>query len=94
MRLWERVVVPCLRAVFGPRVGLRALALIMGFLESELLGRIVSLDELMRRLEADEFDLVAVGRALIANPEWPRLVAEGRTADLEAFHVTMLGALA
>ncbi|MEZ4714388.1 MAG: Gfo/Idh/MocA family oxidoreductase [Caldilineaceae bacterium] len=28
-------------------VGLRALALIMGFLESELLGRIVSLDELM-----------------------------------------------
>jgi len=53
-----------------------------------------SLDELMRRLEADEFDLVAVGRALIANPEWPRLVAEGRTADLEAFHVTMLGALA
>ena len=27
-----------------------------------------SLDELLRRMDAQEFDLVAVGRALIANP--------------------------
>ncbi|MCB1702038.1 MAG: NADH:flavin oxidoreductase [Pseudomonadales bacterium] len=52
-----------------------------------------SLDELVRRLEADEFDLVAVGRALIANPDWAELVAGQRAADLKAFNVEMLGSL-
>jgi 2,4-dienoyl-CoA reductase-like NADH-dependent reductase (Old Yellow Enzyme family) len=52
-----------------------------------------SLDELVRRMDANEFDLVAVGRALIANPEWPKMVAEQRSADLKAFDVAMLGSL-
>lgn len=30
------------------------------------------IEPLLRRLERDEFDLVAVGRALLADPEWPR----------------------
>ena len=52
-----------------------------------------SLDELVRRMEADEFDLVAVGRALIANPAWVRLVQEHRLADIRAYDSGMLEAL-
>lgn len=33
--------------------------------------------ELMRRLERGDFDLVAVGRALIADPDWPRKIRGG-----------------
>ena len=53
-----------------------------------------SLDELLQRLEAGEFDLVAVGRALIANPAWARLVRENRSAELKAYHANMLDSLA
>jgi len=53
-----------------------------------------SLDELVRRVAAGEFDLVAVGRALIANPDWVRLVAAKRAADIKAFQVEMLESLA
>jgi 2,4-dienoyl-CoA reductase-like NADH-dependent reductase (Old Yellow Enzyme family) len=52
-----------------------------------------SLDELLRRLQAQEFDLVAVGRALIANPEWARLVRESRTSELKPFSPDLLGQL-
>jgi len=47
----------------------------------------------VRRSEADEFDLVAVGRALIANPAWVRLVQEQRLADIRAYDSGMLEAL-
>jgi len=33
----------------------------------------------------DEIDMVAVGRALIANPDWPRIVREGRLMELTPF---------
>lgn len=41
-----------------------------------------SLEDVARRIEADEFDLVAVGRALVAEPEWVTKVKEGRTSEL------------
>ncbi|TXS89810.1 NADH:flavin oxidoreductase [Parahaliea maris] len=44
-----------------------------------------SLDDLLRRLEAGEFDLVAVGRALIANPDWAALVRGGELASARPF---------
>ena len=43
------------------------------------------IEDLERRLEAGEFDLVAIGRALLANPDWARLVASGRAEALRAF---------
>ena len=52
-----------------------------------------SLDELVRRMDAGEFDLVAVGRALIANPAWANLVREHRSAELKAFEAEMLATL-
>lgn len=43
-----------------------------------------------RLLDAGEFDLVAIGRALIANPDWVARVASGRADTLRAFDKTML----
>ena len=45
-----------------------------------------SLDELVRRLEGGEFDLVAVGRALLADPQWAEKVRDGRSAELKDFN--------
>ncbi len=44
-----------------------------------------SLDELLRRLERGDFDLVAVGRALLQDPQWAVKVREGRTDELMAY---------
>ena len=52
------------------------------------------LAELERRMDAGEFDMIAVGRALIANPDWARLVREGRQGELKGFDAAMLGELA
>jgi 2,4-dienoyl-CoA reductase-like NADH-dependent reductase (Old Yellow Enzyme family) len=57
-------------------------------------GEPASLDELVRRMDAGEFDLVAVGRALIANPAWARLVQENRSNELQPFSAELLGELA
>lgn len=44
-----------------------------------------SLDNLVRRLECEEFDLIAVGRAPVADPAWAAKVSQGRTDDLRGF---------
>ncbi|MEM7331613.1 MAG: NADH:flavin oxidoreductase [Chloroflexota bacterium] len=41
-----------------------------------------SLENLVERMEADEFDLVAVGRALLQDPEWVVKVQNGRFDEL------------
>jgi len=53
-----------------------------------------SLDELLRRLDRGDFDLVAVGRALLQDPAWVRKVHEGRLHDLHDFTRDALGVLA
>jgi 2,4-dienoyl-CoA reductase-like NADH-dependent reductase (Old Yellow Enzyme family) len=40
------------------------------------------LEDVARRIEKEEFDLVAVGRALLADPEWTSKVKEGRNSEL------------
>jgi 2,4-dienoyl-CoA reductase-like NADH-dependent reductase (Old Yellow Enzyme family) len=52
-----------------------------------------SLDELERRLERGEFDLVGVGRALLQDPNWALKVKDGRTEDLMPFERTALASL-
>lgn len=52
-----------------------------------------SLDDLLERLASDEFDLVAVGRALLANPDWAALVQAGEFAALKPFDKSMLRSL-
>ncbi len=48
-------------------------------------GVVTDLEPLARRLEAGEFDIVAVGRALLADPAWVRKVREGRFDDLQPY---------
>jgi len=52
-----------------------------------------SLDTLLHRLHQDEFELVAVGRALISNPDWVNLVQAKRMDDLKSFRKEHLGTL-
>lgn len=46
---------------------------------------IASLDGLIERLEQGEFDLVAVGRALLNDPHWATKIREGRVGELIHF---------
>lgn len=48
-------------------------------------AEIAGIDDLVARMERGEFDLVAVGRALLANPDWAKLVESGRFADLKPY---------
>jgi 2,4-dienoyl-CoA reductase-like NADH-dependent reductase (Old Yellow Enzyme family) len=54
----------------------------------------VHLDTLLAMLDRGDFDLVAVGRALIVNPDWPNKVREGRFDALKPFSPEALGTLA
>jgi 2,4-dienoyl-CoA reductase-like NADH-dependent reductase (Old Yellow Enzyme family) len=42
---------------------------------------------------ADEFDLIAIGRALITDPLWAEKVREGRLDELLPFEKAQLAAL-
>ncbi|MGM1062869.1 NADH:flavin oxidoreductase [Saccharothrix sp. Mg75] len=43
------------------------------------------IDQLLERLGAEEFDLIAVGRALLSDPAWVEKVRTGRVADVTPF---------
>ncbi|UQX05467.1 NADH:flavin oxidoreductase [Streptomyces sp. RerS4] len=51
-------------------------------LKGERGGVTQNLDGLLERLERDEFDMVAVGRALLGDPEWAAKILSGRTDEL------------
>ena len=48
------------------------------------------LDELMRRFNRGDFDFVAVGRAMIAEPDWPKLVQAGKLDQLKPFSPSLM----
>ncbi|MGI4792346.1 MAG: NADH:flavin oxidoreductase [Janthinobacterium lividum] len=52
-----------------------------------------SLSELLRRMDRGDFDLVAVGRPLLQDPQWTVKVHEGRTSELMDFEASAMGAL-
>jgi len=67
-------------------VGLQGDDFIRGFRASpDTLAMVADLGELDRRLGADEFDLVAVGRALLQDPDWAAKIRQGRTGELQPF---------
>jgi 2,4-dienoyl-CoA reductase-like NADH-dependent reductase (Old Yellow Enzyme family) len=51
------------------------------------------IDDLLDRLERDEFDLVAVGRALLQDPEWAAKVLADRFDELKPFDAAALRTL-
>ncbi|OKS86884.1 NADH:flavin oxidoreductase [Mucilaginibacter polytrichastri] len=52
-----------------------------------------SLDELTRRMDRGDFDLVGVGRPLLSDPSWTQKIHEGRTSELKGFSKEALGEL-
>jgi 2,4-dienoyl-CoA reductase-like NADH-dependent reductase (Old Yellow Enzyme family) len=52
-----------------------------------------SLDRLLTMLERGDFDLVAVGRALLQDPLWGQKVRDGRTGELMEFERTAMATL-
>ncbi|WP_240007096.1 NADH:flavin oxidoreductase [Pseudaquidulcibacter saccharophilus] len=61
-------------------------------LDGEFLGafrgqgsEVAPIDGLIKRIENDEFDMIAVGRALLSDPEWVAKIKENRAEELQAF---------
>ena len=52
-----------------------------------------SLDRLEQMLDRGDFDMVAVGRALLQDPEWVVKIREGRHAELSAFDRSAMATL-
>lgn len=52
-----------------------------------------SIDGLLKRLDAGEFDLVAVGRAILSDHEWVEKIRSGRGLEARGFERTLLGTL-
>ena len=46
---------------------------------------VASIDNLIERMDNNEFDLIAVGRALLANPDWANKVKSGLFEQLKPF---------
>lgn len=52
-----------------------------------------SVDDLLERLNDGEFDLVAVGRALLQDPNWANKIKDNRTDELEQYSGKALASL-
>ncbi len=52
-----------------------------------------SLDELLRRMDRQDFDLVAVGRSILADPQWAKKIHEQRTDELRGYSKESLSRL-
>jgi 2,4-dienoyl-CoA reductase-like NADH-dependent reductase (Old Yellow Enzyme family) len=50
---------------------------------SPMLGR---LEDLVKMFERNDFDLVALGRVLLADPNWLEKVAQGRVNELTPYN--------
>ncbi|MCT9078193.1 NADH:flavin oxidoreductase [Streptomyces fulvoviolaceus] len=51
------------------------------------------IDDLLDSLEREEFDLVAVGRALLQDPQWAAKVLDGRFEELAPYEASALATL-
>lgn len=51
------------------------------------------LQSLIKRMENEEFDMIAVGRALISNPHWVKQVRTGELDSLKGFSPSLLAEL-
>jgi len=79
-----------------PTITVGSVSLDQDFLHSfgtGLAAQAASFDELQERLEREEFDLVAVGRALIANPAWAAQIKLGSLRELRPFQRDILAQL-
>ena len=52
-----------------------------------------SIDDLIERIDKGEFDIVAVGRALLQDPQWANKIHQGNTNALETYSGDALATL-
>jgi len=79
-----------------PAISVGSVGLDMEMVESLLVGgesRFTRLDELIEMMERGDFDMIAVGRALIANPDWPKLVESHRFDAIRPYSQALLADL-
>ena len=57
----------------------------IGFYQGEDEVKSAPIDDLVKRMDDMEFDMVAVGRALLSDPEWVNKVKEGRYDEVIPF---------
>ena len=57
----------------------------IGFYQGEDEVKSAPIDDLVQRMDDKEFDMVAVGRALLSDPEWVNKVKEGRYDEVIPF---------
>ncbi len=50
-------------------------------------------DALLTQMERGDFDLVAIGRALLSNPDWVQKIHQGRSSELKGFSRDALATL-
>jgi 2,4-dienoyl-CoA reductase-like NADH-dependent reductase (Old Yellow Enzyme family) len=48
-------------------------------------AQVDDLDRLIRMMERDAFDLVAIGRAILSDPDWPHKVQRGEIDRIRPF---------
>ncbi|MBA1272058.1 NADH:flavin oxidoreductase [Stutzerimonas azotifigens] len=75
-------------------VGLDGSEFTQFFGKTDEVAQPASIENLLQRLDDQEFDLVAVGRALIVDPEWAAKVRDGRMQDILPFSREALATLA
>jgi len=56
-------------------------------------AEVAGIDRLIEMMERGDFDLIAVGRALIANPDWANKIKAGKLDDLVAYDPKILAEL-
>lgn len=80
-----------------PTISVGSVTLDEEFLDALLVegmtGTLTGLEALIERMENDEFDMIAIGRALIANPDWIEKVRQGDVSKLKPFKREMLADL-
>jgi len=56
-------------------------------------SKVTGIDDLLRRLEREEFDIIAVGRALLGDPQWVTKIRSGERSGLKDFDPAALAEL-
>ena len=54
---------------------------------------VAGIDRLLEMLDRGDFDLVAIGRALLADPEWANKVRQGKMNEIRPFNPAVLATL-
>jgi 2,4-dienoyl-CoA reductase-like NADH-dependent reductase (Old Yellow Enzyme family) len=86
---WVKKLMDC------PTISVGSVGLSVAFLDPAAQGPIATanVDALIDRLEREEFDLIAVGRALISEPQWAAKVRTGHFAALKPYNPADLATL-